>query len=109
MKKKIIFVLLILFGIIAISIGFVFVNKIEEKKSKVEILDATYSCNSNGPVEQFYEDNGFIYYFPCVKSNSVYVKLENGNKVLVVEALNNEQVTIGELIAAGLEVIKEEK
>ena len=73
----------------------------------VEIIDATYSCVEN--LEKFYEDDKYIYSFPCVKSKSIFVKFENGNKMLVVDALEDEKVTIDELIAAGLDVRKNTK
>ena len=57
----------------------------------------------------FYEDNKYIYYFPCKKSNSVYVKFSNGNKMLVTDALFQDKVTISELISAGLLVKKQKK
>ena len=42
-------------------------------------------------------------------ANSVYVKFENGNKMLVVDALEANKATIDELIDAGLKVYKKEK
>lgn len=107
MKKKVITIACILLGIIAIIIGLFFVKKAEEKKHKIEILDATYVCAE--ALEKIYEDKEYTYYFPCVKSSSVYVKFENGTKTLVVDALNEKQVTIDELIDAGLDIIKKEK
>ena len=47
--------------------------------------------------------------FPCIQSKSIYVKFENGNKMLVVDALEENKVTIKELINAGLKVYKKEK
>lgn len=76
-------------------------------KQKIEILDATYNCQE--ALEKFYEDDKYIYYFPCIKSKSVYVKLVDGNKMLVTKALEEGKVTINELIKAGLEVHKDNK
>ena len=42
-------------------------------------------------------------------ANSVYVKFENGNKMLVIDALESKKVTINELIDAGLKIYKNEK
>jgi hypothetical protein len=39
----------------------------------------------------------------------MYVKFENGNKMLISDALESKKVTINELLDAGLEVIKEKK
>ena len=109
MKKRTI-ILLTLLGVILLIMGIILLKKndiILKEKSKLQIIDATFSCAQNK--EKFYEDDKYIYYFPCVKSNSIYVKFENGNKILIKDALNGEKVTIDELIKAGLEVYKENK
>ena len=107
MKKKFILTLIII-SIVLIIIAFVLLLKKDLlKEQKIDILDATYSCE-NIP-EKFYEDDKYIYSFPCTKSTSVFVKLEDGSKMLVTKALEEEKVTIDELLEAGLEVIKNEK
>ena len=109
MKKKSIIILIVL-GVIILILGIILLktnNIILKEKSKLKIIDATYSCTQTK--EKFYENDKHIYSFPCVKSNSVYVKFENGNKMLVIDALSSEQVTIDELIDAGLEVYIEDK
>ena len=86
----------------------IILNKNNElSKNKIKILDATYNC-ANYP-EDIYQDDKYIYYFDCAKSGSVYVKLSDGKKMLVTTALEEEKVTIEELIAAGLKVSKKEK
>ena len=108
MKKKLPIILLFSAAFIIMIIGIIFLNKnITLSKNNIEILDATYNCQE--VPEKFYEDDKYVYYFPCVKSKSVYVKLADGNKMLVTAALNDGKVTIDELIKAGLEVHKEEK
>lgn len=108
MKKKFIITISILGGIILV-IGLILLlnNNIIKGKSKLKIIDATYSCAQ--VYEQFYEDEKYTYSFSCAKSNSMYVKFENGNKMLIVDALEAQKVTIDELIDAGLEVYKKEK
>lgn len=108
MKKKTIFILIIS-SIVIIIIAIILLNKnnIIKKQSNLEIIDATYSCAQI--VQKFYEDDKYIYSFPCAKSNSVYVKFKNGNKMLVVDALESKKVTIDELLDAGLQVYKESK
>ena len=109
MKKKSIIIILsiaIIF-ILTISIILLFKNKELKEKTDIQIIDATFSC-VEAP-EKFYEDKKYIYSFPCIQSKSVYVKFENGNKMLVVDALNQEKVTIDELIEAGLKVRKNTK
>lgn len=107
-KKKSIIVISVL-GLIILIIGIILLNKnnIIKNKSKLQIIDATYTCAD--AIEKFYEDDKYVYSFPCVKSDSVFVKFENGNKMLVVQALEEEKVTIDELLNAGLDVYKKEK
>lgn len=108
MKKKSIIIISIL-GIIIFIIAIILLttNKVIQNKNKLEIIDATYKCAQE--LEEFYEDDKYIYSFPCIQSKSVYVKFENGNKMLVVDALEENKVTIKELINAGLKVYKKEK
>ena len=103
------FIILSISGLVILVIGLILLgkNSILKNKSRLEIIDATYSCSQT--IERFYEDDEYIYSFPCVKGSSRYVKYENGNKMLVVDALEEEKVTIDELIDAGLEVYKQEK
>ena len=106
-KKKYIIILLAC-GIVAIILGIIFKNVTDSvTMSKIEIIDATYSCGNNP--QEFYKDSKYIYYFPCRKSDSVYVKYKNGNKELVVTALENGNVTIDQLEKAGLKFYKNEK
>lgn len=108
MKQKTLIVVIAVITVIITIVGVVFLvkNNVLEKDT-IEIIDATYSCGKYN--EKFYEDNEYVYYFPCAKSESVYVKFPNGNKMLVVRALEENKVTIQELLKAGLEVIKEQK
>ena len=108
MKKKYIIILSVLgLTILITAIILLTKNSILNGKSQLQIIDATYNCAQT--VEKIYEDDKYIYSFPCMKSSSVYVKFENGNKMLVIDALESKKVTIDELIDAGLKVYKEEK
>lgn len=107
MKKKTIITLFIV-SIILITIAVVLLTKNKQlAKDKIQILDATYSCE-NIP-EVFYEDDKYIYSFPCPKSNSIFVKFNDGNKLLITTALEEKKVTIEELEKAGLVMTKKEK
>ena len=108
-KNKLIIIILCILTVIAIIIGVIFLCKnIALTNSNIEIIDATYTCNK--VKEKIAEDNVYVYYLPCQKINSVFVKFKNNNsKVLIRDALSNKEVTIDELIKAGLEVIKEKK
>lgn len=108
MKKKSTIILSIA-SLVIIVIGIILLtkNNIIKESSKPEIMDATYACAQTP--EQFYEDSQYIYSFPCTKSSSIYVKFENGNKMLIVDALEAKKVTIEELLDAGLDVYKTKK
>ena len=107
--KKINIIIISILGIIILVIAIILLttNKILKSKSNIEIIDATFTCAQS--LEKFYEDDKYTYSFPCVQSTSIYVKFENGNKMLVVDALDEEKVTIEELLKAGLKVYKEKK
>lgn len=109
MKKRNIIIIISVLGVIFLIMGIILLsnNNIIKSKSKIQIIDATYSC-AQIP-EQFYEDEKYTYSFPCVKSNTMYVKLENGNKMLIIDALAAKKVTIEELLDAGLKVNKKAK
>lgn len=107
MKKKNIIILLIAAILILIIAVILLTKNINLSKNKITILDATYSCEAIP--EGFYEDDTYIYSFPCPKSTSVFVKLSDGNKMLVKTALEEEKVTISELESAGLEFTKRHK
>ena len=106
-KKSVIKLSILGIIILILAIILLIINKFITNKENIQIIDATYSCIQSR--EKFYEDDKYIYSFPCVKSQSIYVKFENGNKLLVVDALEQEKVTINQLIKAGLEVHKKEK
>lgn len=105
--KKVIIILSVL-GIIALILAIVLLNRNEYlKENKIDVLDATYGCDNN--LEKFYEDEKYIYYFPCTKSKSIYLKYPNDNKILVVDALEQDKITIDKLLKLDIEVIKEKK
>ena len=105
-NKTVIFLLLCTIIVLIIGVVLFKVNK-DNKNNKIEIIDATYVCDN--VLEKFYEDSKYTYYFPCTKSNSIYLKYPNGNKVLVVNALDEEKITIDELLDLGIEVEKKKK
>ena len=108
MKKDRPVVFLFCLALIMLIIGIFFLNKnVDLSKNKIEILDATYNCQEG--LEKFFEDSNYVYYFTCAKSKSVYVKFSDGTKMLVTKALNEDKVTIEQLLKAGLDVYKKSK
>ena len=51
----------------------------------VDIIDRTK--DSNTPAEPFWEDDKFVYYFPCIQSESVFALMYDGREVLLIDAL----------------------
>ena len=98
MKKNKLIILLVVLTIIFIILGTFLLKKNKElQDSKIQIINAYYKCQS--AKEIFYEDDDYVYSFPCIQSNATYVKFSNGNKMLVVKALEDKKVTIDELMA----------
>ncbi len=100
--KKIAAIIIAVACIIVLSGVILLIRNHAFSKNKIEIIDASYMCAQS--LEKFYEDDNNTYFFPCVKSGSVFVKLPDGKKMLVVRALDEELVTIDELLDAGLDV-----
>lgn len=57
----------------------------------VEIIDRTEMADQM--LEPFWEDEKFVYYFPCIQSQSVYARLYDGREMLLVEALKAGYIT----------------
>lgn len=74
----------------------------DEKSKDIDylILDKSESCDSMKEV--FYEDDDNIYYFPCTKSNTIYLQWKNGEINLMKDELESGKVTIASLMEHGL-------
>ena len=61
-------------------------------------------------IDYFYEDDNYKYYFTCIKSNSIYIKVENSNvEYSLRDALTEGIVNIRQLELNGLKFFKESK
>lgn len=60
------------------------------------IIDETINCDS--ALETIYEDEYFIYSFPCIKSDTVFIVSTDGSKISVKEAIKDSTMNWGELI-----------
>ena len=110
-------VLVIVFSILILVLIILFsVEKIKYiddsgEITSIEIEDDTEICSE--ALEPFYEDEKYIYYFSCIKSNNVYAIINGKYKYLVKDLLNHNStkydITIEELEDAGLNFFKEEK
>ena len=109
-KYKLLLLLLILvIFILAISFSCKF-KKLKIKKrpeGNFTIIDNVEVCDS--ALEEIYDDDKYIYYLPCIKSNQVYIKFSNGEKVKIRTALKNNYVTIDEIIEKNYPICVEAK
>jgi len=69
-----------------------------------EIIDTTEVCAE--ALEGIYTDITGEYYLPCMKSQNIYIKFGDGTTYSLKFVLNNNILTIQELIDGGLNVIK---
>lgn len=93
------------------------VPKIDKDKL---ILKDNQNTNSNIKIEDrqkgdcaqaldyYYKDNEYEYYFTCKKSNSVYI-IKDGKEYTIKYALNNNIVTMQELIDNGFNPLKKSR
>ena len=110
----IIVVVVLCFGLYKIGSRF-YDNNIDDWMSKynykLEIIDETESCDT--ALELFYENELYEYYFDCIKSDSVYARINDGEKYLVKELLTNNPtdyvISIDKFERAGLKFTKKEK
>lgn len=72
-----------------------------ENKKVITITDRSEGQYCADAIEYYYKD----YYFTCVKSHNVIVTV-NATEYTIKEALNNEIVTMDELIAIGFKPLK---
>lgn len=78
----------------------------------VSIVDTTKDINNFACVEMlenFYEDDNYIYYWNCIKNEYIIVKYENGYEEKVSDALKYGTITIGDLDKYNISYIKYEK
>lgn len=82
-------------------------DNIINSNKRIIIIDKS-SDNCPQAIEYYYEDNNYRYYFTCVISGSIFVKVDN-QEYNIKYALNNKIVTMDELIEAGFKPLKKSK
>lgn len=78
----------------------------------INIIDKTKNIDNfvcAEALEEFYQDDNYIYYWNCIKNNYIVVKYEDGSSELVSDALINGSITINELDNFNIKYIKYEK
>lgn len=120
-KQKLLKVFIPLIIIIFICTGFYIVGRkyyddnmddwVSKRNYKVEIVDESENCES--ALELFYETELYEYYFECIKSDKVYAIINDTEKYLVKDLLNDNPtdyvIHLSKFENAGLKFIKKEK
>ena len=113
MKKHKNIIIFIVLTVIILTLALLLFRKNKVlNENQIKIINASYStensdnCNTK---EVFYKDDKYIYSFPCIQSSSTYVKFPNGNKMLVIKALEEKKVTIEELMKVYPSIKKDTK
>ena len=113
MKKNKLVIIFIALAVIILVIALLLFNKNKELQAKqIKVIDASYRTENSDECktrEIFYEDDKYVYSFPCIQSSSTYVKFANGNKMLVIKALEEQKVTIDELLKVYPNINKDNK
>lgn len=78
----------------------------------IEIVDKTkeiknFACAE--ALEQFYEDNNYVYYYNCMKGKYMIVKYETGYEETISSALKYGTITINDLDNYNIDYIKYNK
>ena len=78
----------------------------------ITIIDKTKAIkdfSADAALEPFYEDENYIYSYPCIISDYIVVKYSDGTEETVKEALKNNRIEIGYLDKFDINYIKQEK
>lgn len=79
-----------------------------DKLNEVVLIDKSNGSSCAQAIEYFYEDTYYRYYFLCIKSHNMYV-IKNGREYKLVDALNQNIVTMQELEQNGYSFPKTSK
>lgn len=77
--------------------------------SNYNIIDNSKDKDCDSMLEKIYEDDEYIYYFSCIKSEYVDVVYSNGRKENIKDALKLGHIDIQVLSKFDIDYIKEEK
>ncbi len=78
----------------------------------IKIVDKTLNINNFScaeALEQFYEDDSYIYYWNCLKNEYMVVEYNDGNEELISTALEKGIITINDLDNYNIKYYKVEK
>lgn len=120
-KEKFVKIVLIAIVIIGLQLGIIAIRQIIYKKRlsnyddmynyNLKIIDDTKECEKE--LEKFYEDEFHTYYFECKKSEYIYGVINNNEKYLIKDLLNNNPtkyiISIRKLQDSGLKFITKNK
>ena len=99
MKKPQKGILVIIIILLITSSIFSIIGFLADKEEKFEftIIDETEICAE--ALELIYEDNDYRYYFPCIKSDTVFIEFTNKKeRITISDALEKNHITIHQII-----------
>ena len=73
------------FGFYNINVDKVCNHEGIDNEEEFTVVDETEMCAT--ALELIYEDNNYRYYFPCLKSHTVFIVFKDGQKISVSEAM----------------------
>lgn len=82
-------------------------SKNENSNNKI-IIEDRQKGDCAQALDYYYKDNEYEYYFTCKKSNNVYI-IKDGKEYTIRYALNNNIVTMQELIDNGFNPLKKSR
>lgn len=101
---------IVIFLIIVLSFIVIKNNDVNNNYS-IEFIDESTTCREEK--EKFYENEKYIYYFNCLKSDKVYVRFNGKDKYLLKDILNDNptkyEITENDLDYPSIGIIKEPK
>lgn len=83
-------------------------NSMTYNRKVMDIKDtssASETCADS--LENFYQDDEYVYSFPCMKSSKVIVYYNDGTQDYVRNALSNKDITISDLDYYQINYVKE--
>ena len=91
-----------IFGIHKITIAYELSNDLTDIK---DTSSASETCVDS--LENFYQDDEYVYSFPCMKSSKIIVYYNDGTQDYVRNALSNKDITISDLDYYQINYVKE--
>ena len=73
------------------------------------IVDTNENGACAAALEEFYKDRSYVYSFPCIMSDYIVVKYDDGTEENIKDALKNKNVDITDLDKFDIKYYKDKK